>query len=79
MSDEKILAMPIERFWLYSESIDRMKSADDIRAIKVAAAVLSSEAHSSTMDSLNESVGMVAHREFEKDTQGIEKLKQLMI
>ncbi|MEQ4694020.1 MULTISPECIES: hypothetical protein [Providencia] len=33
---ESVLAMPLERFWLLSRNIDRIKTEDDIRRLQVA-------------------------------------------
>lgn len=52
--------MPIKRFWMFSEAIDRMNSAKDIRAINVAAAVLGEDSYVDTMEKLTESLGEVA-------------------
>lgn len=71
--------MPIRRFWLFSDSIDRMNSAADMRAINVAAAVLGKEAYSETMEKLSESLGTIVVTDYEKDSDGIDNLKQMML
>lgn len=73
------MKMPLKRFWMFSESIDRMNSEQDIRAIRVASSVLGDEAYAETMEKLNESVGIVAVRIFEKDQGSIDRLKSLMM
>jgi hypothetical protein len=78
MGDIPALEMPVKRFWLLSSSIDRMKSADDIRSIRVAAAVLDQEAYKSTLESLSESVGSVANKSDEIDREGLDELKAMM-
>ena len=55
-----------------------MKSADDIRSIRVAAAVLDQEAYKSTLESLSESVGSVANKSDEIDREGLDELKAMM-
>lgn len=79
MSDRQIMEMPIKRFWLFSQSIDRMNAAADLRAMRVAGATNSKEAYVSEVGRLNEELGQIAHREYEIDREGVQKLKQLMI
>ena len=78
LTDAHKLKMPIKRFWLLSSSIDRIKSADDIRSIRVAAAVLDQDAYKTTLQSLSESVGAVATKTDEIDREGLEQLKAIM-
>lgn len=78
LTDAHTLKMPIKRFWLLSSSIDRIKSADDIRSIRVAAAVLDQDAYKTTLQSLSESVGAVATKTDEIDREGLEQLKAIM-
>lgn len=86
MGDLQIMDMPIKRFWMFSESIDRMNSASDIRAVRVAAAVLGQETFKDTLQKLTEAVGEVAVNEFnpeempnvERDRDATEKLRSLM-
>ena len=49
-----------DRFWLYSETVDRMNSAQDIRAVRVSASVLNSDSYKDTMERLKESVGDIS-------------------
>ncbi len=78
LTDTHVLKMPIKRFWLLSGSIDRMKSADDIRSIRVAAAVLDDESYKKTLQSLSSSVGDIATKVNEIDRDGLERLKAIM-
>lgn len=78
MSDDHVLKMPIKRFWLFSGSIDRIKSADDIRSIRVAAAVLDQESYKNALEGLSETVGNIATKTDEIDREGLEQLKALM-
>ncbi|MGZ8497417.1 MAG: hypothetical protein ACXWXL_03340 [Candidatus Binatia bacterium] len=77
--------MPLRRFWLLSEMIDRLKSADDIRAIRVAASVLSSDAYSKTINLLQDAVGEIVIKTedakvYEKrDQRSIQELKAAMM
>ena len=65
--------MPIKRFWLYSESIDRMNSAQDIRAVRVAASVLDNESYKDTMERLKDSVGEVSVYEESHEIKNVER------
>jgi len=78
MSDVQVLEMPVKRFWLLSSCVDRMKSADDIRSIRVAAAVLDQESYKTTLESLSESVGSIANKTDEIDREGLDRLKAIM-
>jgi len=72
--------MSLKRFWLFSESIDRMNAEQDIRSSRVAASVLDGDSYTESMQSLSDTVGTVAVRIFlDKDSESIERLKQLMI
>lgn len=51
MSDTHVLAMPVRRFWAMSDNIDRINASNDIRAVRVNAATLSSESYKETMES----------------------------
>ncbi|MGZ8172580.1 MAG: hypothetical protein ACXWT0_01630 [Methylobacter sp.] len=76
LSDVQVLTMPVRRFWLLSESIDRMKASDDIRAIRVAAAVLGQDAYKQTLEALSTAVGNVAVRAIERDEDGVARFKK---
>ncbi len=80
------MRMPIKRFWLFSESIDRLNSAQDIRAIRVAASVLDKESYTDTMTKLTDSVGEIAAHEIDpaanfdahRDQDATDRLRSLM-
>ena len=82
--DTHLLEMPVKRFWLFSECIDRMHSAEDIRAIRVAASVQDQASYDDSMSKLRESVGEVATYEGginsrdERDPNATSILKSLM-
>lgn len=79
LTDKHIVDMPIKRFWLLSGSIDRMYASNDIRAIRVAAAVLSNEAYEEISSHLAETVGEISRREFYLDVDAINDLKKSLM
>jgi hypothetical protein len=76
MSDVAILAMPIKRFWLFSDCIERMKASDGVHGIQVAAAVLSQDIYESTLNKLSETVGTIVISESERDENAIANMKR---
>lgn len=82
LSDEQVLKMPIKRFWLFHQNIDRIKAGDDIRAIAVSASVLSAEQYTKTIEGLLELVGVIIARDQEvggtRDVAAIEELKRIL-
>lgn len=79
LSDAQVLDMPIRRFWLFSDSIDRMNAADDLRAIRVAAAAFSQEAYKSTTEKLLKTLGEVVVTNGQtRDREGIKELKAMI-
>jgi hypothetical protein len=77
MAPDAVMIMPIQRFWLFSESIDRIQSSLDLRAIRVGVATTAYESLSTTVEALTESVGTVVHQDYDRDNEGIKKLKAL--
>lgn len=70
--------MPIKRFWLFSECIDRLQASDDLRAIRVVSATSSKEASDSTIPKLVESVGTVVIKDYARDPRATERLRAMM-
>lgn len=78
LTDRYVINMPIKRFWLLSSCIDRMNAADDIRGIRVAAAVLSKESYEEVSSHLTETIGEISKKEFYLDVDAINDLKKLL-
>lgn len=74
----EMMAMPLKRFWLMSECIDRIQSSFDLRLMRVGSAVQSQEGFTESVESLKESVGTVILKDYEMDLEGLSRLKRLM-
>lgn len=70
--------MPIKRFWLFSECIDRLQASDDLRAIRVTSVTNSKDAADSIIPKLIDAVGTVIIKDYARDPRAIERLKAMM-
>jgi hypothetical protein len=76
--------MPIKRFWLFSDTIDRLEAKEDMRAIRVAASVLDNESYTKSMQALESVVGTIVDMdappiEFKRDEKGIQEMKAMLL
>jgi hypothetical protein len=83
IDDDQVLKMPIKRFWLFSDTVDRLEASADARAIKVAASVLSNESYTKSMEALEKVIGTIVDMDsppivFERDAKGIQELKDML-
>lgn len=73
--------MPLKRFWLFSDSIDRIRAEADLRELQNRAAVGSSEGIKARYDTLREEVGVVIEVDriaiAKMDKDGFSELKLL--
>ena len=79
LSDKYILKMPIERFWLLSQQIDRFNAIDDSRRMNVAAAVQASDSFREMNQDLTEKIGVIVVRDYAKDADSIKDLKRSLL
>ena len=83
LTDDHLLAMPIKRFWLLSDTIDRLNADKDVRAMQVAVSALSGDSYRAGAERLEKVIGVVIDRDititFEKDTKGIQELKSMLM
>jgi len=78
MSDLQLLAMPVERFWLFNGCIDRMNAADDMRRLRIHTSLNNGEAVETVARDCEEVTGTVIVKDFERDEGGINRLKMLI-
>ena len=78
IGDDQVMNMPLKRFWMFSESADRMNAASDIRALTVAAAVNSSESFEAKRSELVSTVGTIVVKDFKKDIGSMNRLKAML-
>lgn len=78
ISDQHVLKMPIKRFWLLSENIDRIEAQRDMRALTVANVAQGEEAARDHRKHLQETVGTLVIGGAERDQEGFEELKSMM-
>lgn len=78
MSDTQVMEMPIKRFWLFSECIDRMNSSDDLRFLANQSSLNSKEGMDGRLSELNENVGTLVIRDFKRDVEGVSRLKMML-
>lgn len=79
MSDRQTLKMPIKRFWLFNESIDRLQAGKDIRAMGLHASLNNKDSAIELIDSLNEQVGTVVLKDYERDADSINSFRQQLL
>lgn len=78
MSDAQIMNMPIERFWLFSESVDRINASDDMRQLAIHTSITNKDALQEKADEFTETIGTVVVKDYMRDAEGINKLKMLL-
>lgn len=78
----EVMSLPMRVFWLLSDSVERIRSEQDLCNLRVAGASQSSEGFEKMWKSLSQQVGetIVFDKrviEMEKDVKGIAELKAL--
>ena len=78
MSDAQVMEMPVSRFWLMRNNIDRVSAQEDMRAARRAVlANANKEYVNDYFKSLAKEIGTVVEREEVPDLEGIQRLKSL--
>ena len=78
MSDAQVMEMPVSRFWLMRNNIDRVSAQEDMRAARRAVlANANKEYVNDYFKSLTKEIGTVVEREEVPDLEGIQRLKAL--
>lgn len=77
----EVLELPIEAFWLMSQTIGRIQAVDDVRSLEVAISAQSGEGFKSQRERLIAETGVVIKGaqvfDDERDQAGFEELKAL--
>ena len=69
--------MPVRRFWLMFENINRISAERDLRLLTVMNSAQSHEAAKETRDSLIAEIGQVSEKENVLDRSGLEMLRNM--
>lgn len=79
MTDEHVMNMPIKRFWLMSDSIDRIQAERDLRHISVITSANSADSIKEKINSLKSRIGKVVISDFGRDERGMQDLKRRLM
>ena len=81
ISHASALDLPLQTFWLMSNSINRISAEKDIRQLAVSAASQSEQGHKSASNALKEELGSIVQKSTKVSEDdagaGLKRLKQL--
>jgi hypothetical protein len=87
LSDERLLKMPLRRFWLLNKNIDRLRAEEDLRMLSVALHAASGESAGDLSEKLMKQMGTVVEFDeakraltqanAERDRDGLMALKHM--
>jgi len=77
LSDQQVMDMPIQRFWLLSENVSRVLAEESQRLIRVImAATVGGDVMKDVMGEIEHQLSTVSVEQ-ERDEKGINRLKEL--
>ena len=79
MTDEQVLSMPIRRFWLFNESVDRLQASQDMRNLNVILGAKTPEGAKEVSDKLSEAIGTVVIKDHLRDKKALKNLSRKLL